>query len=45
MKFKVAITLFVVTLLTISCVACHRVSYSADDPHKIRVGIVFDIGG
>jgi basic membrane protein A len=45
MKFKVAIALFVVTLLIISGVACHRVSYSADDPHKIRVGIVFDIGG
>src|SRR5689334_13263126 len=45
MKLKVAIALFVVTLLIISGVACHRVSYSADDPNKIRVGIVFDIGG
>ncbi|HEV8138652.1 MAG TPA: BMP family ABC transporter substrate-binding protein [Pyrinomonadaceae bacterium] len=45
MKVKVAIALLVVTLLFIGGVACHRVSYSADDPHKIRVGIVFDIGG
>ena len=25
--------------------ACRRVSYSADDPSRIQVGIVFDIGG
>jgi len=45
MGFKVIIVLTVVALSLLSGVACHRVSYSADDPHKIRVGIVFDIGG
>src|SRR5215510_15254538 len=45
MKVKVAIALSVFALLVFGGVACHRVSYSADDPHKIRVGIVFDIGG
>src|SRR5262245_43985625 len=45
MNFKVIIALTIVALLLFSGVACHRVSYGADDPHKIRVGIVFDIGG
>jgi basic membrane protein A len=45
MKFKVAIALSVLALLVGGGGACNRVSYSADDPHKIRVGIVFDIGG
>src|ERR1043166_4599347 len=45
MKFKIAIAFLVVALLVFGGVACHRVSYGADDPHKIRVGIVFDIGG
>jgi basic membrane protein A len=45
MSFKVIIAVTIVALLLSSGVACHRVSYSADDPHKIRVGIVFDIGG
>ena len=45
MKFKLFLTLLVISLLALGSVACHRVGYSADDPHKIRVGIVFDIGG
>jgi basic membrane protein A and related proteins len=45
MQFKIAIALTLLALLFFGGVACHRVSYSADDPHKIRVGIVFDIGG
>jgi basic membrane protein A len=45
MKFKVFIALTVIGLLIFGGVACHRVSYSADDPKKIHVGIVFDIGG
>ncbi|HEY3103185.1 MAG TPA: BMP family ABC transporter substrate-binding protein [Pyrinomonadaceae bacterium] len=45
MKLKVFIALTIVSLLIFSGVACHRVSYGADDPKKIHVGIVFDIGG
>src|SRR3989440_3984038 len=45
MKFKVLIALIAISLLVFSGVACHRVSYGADDPKKIHVGIVFDIGG
>jgi len=45
MKLELFIALTLVALLVFGGVACHRVSYSADDPHKIRVGIVFDIGG
>jgi basic membrane protein A len=45
MKLKVLITLCILSLLVWGGIACHRVSYSADDPKKIRVGIVFDIGG
>src|SRR5438105_11879321 len=45
MKLKVFIALTIVTLMVFSGVACHRVSYGADDPKKVHVGIVFDIGG
>ena len=45
MKFKVLITLCVFSLLVFGGIACHRASYGADDPKKIHVGIVFDIGG
>jgi basic membrane protein A and related proteins len=45
MNPKLFLTVILISVLTLSGVACHRVSYSADDPHKIRVGIVFDIGG
>jgi len=45
MKLKVFVALTIVSLLIFSGVACHRVSYGADDPKKIHVGIVFDIGG
>lgn len=45
MKLKVLIALIVVSLFVFSGVACHRTSYGADDPKKIHVGIVFDIGG
>ena len=45
MKLKVSIALIVISLLVFSGVACHRTSYGADDPKKIHVGIVFDIGG
>lgn len=45
MKFKIFIALTVIGLLIFGGVACNRVSYSADDPKKIHVGIVFDIGG
>ena len=45
MKLKVFIALMALALLLCTGVGCHRVSYSAEDPHKIRVGIVFDIGG
>jgi|RhiMetdeSRZDD1v2_1073273.scaffolds.fasta_scaffold25915_4 basic membrane protein A and related proteins len=45
MKFKFLIAVALVSSILFSGVACHRVSYSADDPNKIRVGIVFDIGG
>ncbi|HXT63593.1 MAG TPA: BMP family ABC transporter substrate-binding protein [Pyrinomonadaceae bacterium] len=45
MRVKLLSGLLIVALLVFGGVACHTVSYSADDPHKIRVGIVFDIGG
>lgn len=45
MKSKLFFAVILTSLLVLSGVACHRVNYSADDPHKIRVGIVFDIGG
>src|SRR5262249_53858799 len=45
MKFKVMVALMVLSALLFAGQACNRASYSADDPNKIRVGIVFDIGG
>src|SRR3989442_11575488 len=45
MRLRVLIALIIVGLMVFSGVACHRVSYGADDPKKIHVGIVFDIGG
>src|SRR5688572_9092917 len=45
MKLKALIALTVVALLVFGSVACQRGGYGAEDPKKIRVGIVFDIGG
>lgn len=45
MKLKVSLALLAVTVLAFSGPACNRAGYGADDPSKIRVGIVFDIGG
>lgn len=45
MKLKAIIALTVVSLLVFSGIACHRASDAAEDRSKIRVGIVFDIGG
>src|SRR5437870_8558754 len=45
MKFKGLIALSVLFLLIFSGLACHRVSYGADDKSKPHIGIVFDIGG
>jgi basic membrane protein A len=45
MKFKVLIALTLISLLVFGGVACQRAGYGAEDPNKIRVGIVFDIGG
>src|SRR6185436_1455400 len=45
MKFKVFIVLVLIGLLVFGSIACNRASYGADDPKKIHVGIVFDIGG
>src|SRR5438046_775481 len=45
MKFKVAIALVALASLVFASQAWNRAAYRADDPSKIRVGIVFDIGG
>lgn len=46
MKFLICSTLAVLCLLAVFNSACNRSSYgAADDKSKIRVGIVFDIGG
>ena len=45
MKLKALIALSVVALMVFGSVACQRASDGAEDPSKIRVGIVFDIGG
>ena len=45
MKLKALIALTVVALLVFGSVACQRTGDAAEDPQKIRVGIVFDIGG
>lgn len=44
-KLKAVIALGVLSFLVFGGIACHRASYGADDPKKIHVGIVFDIGG
>src|SRR5256885_13537633 len=45
MKSKVFVTMMLLVALVFASQACNRAAYSADDPSKIRVGIVFDIGG
>lgn len=45
MKFKVLIAFVVLGLMVFGGIACNRAGYGADDPSKMRVGIVFDIGG
>src|SRR5256884_1237261 len=45
MRFKVAVALVALASLVCASQACNRAAYRADDPSKIRVGIVFDIGG
>ena len=45
MKFKALLALTIVGLLVFSGMACRRTNDAAEDPTKIRVGIVFDIGG
>src|SRR2546422_397451 len=45
MKFKVLIAVTLLASLIFVSQACNRANYGADDPSKIRVGIVFDIGG
>jgi basic membrane protein A len=45
MKIVFCSTLPVLCLLAIFGSACNRSGYGADDKSKIRVGIVFDIGG
>src|SRR5262249_14634443 len=44
-NIKTIIALFVLSVVALGGVACHRQSYAADDKSKIHVGIVFDIGG
>jgi len=45
MKFVICALLIVLCLLAVFSSACNHSSYGADDKSKIRVGIVFDIGG
>jgi basic membrane protein A len=45
MKFKALLILLLISSLVLAGAACNRASYGADDPKKIHVGIVFDIGG
>jgi basic membrane protein A len=45
MKLKFFIALMLLGLLVFGSLACHRASYATDDPKKVHVGIVFDIGG
>jgi len=45
MKYVISLTLVVLSLIAVFGSACNRSSYGADDGSKIRVGIVFDIGG
>jgi len=45
MKFLICSMLLVLCLVAVFSSACNHSSYGADDKSKIRVGIVFDIGG
>jgi basic membrane protein A len=45
MKYALWSTLLILCLVSIFGSACNTDSYGADDKSKIRVGIVFDIGG
>ena len=45
MKFFICSMLVVLCLVAVFSSACNHSSYGADDKSKIRVGIVFDIGG
>src|ERR1043166_6050389 len=45
MKYVISFALVVLCLVAIFSSACNRSSYGADEKGKIRVGIVFDIGG
>ena len=45
MKTLICSTLAVLCLVAVFSSACNHSSYGADDNSKIRVGIVFDIGG
>jgi basic membrane protein A len=45
MKLAFFTTLLFLGLLAFFGTACNPASYGADDPSKVRVGIVFDIGG
>ena len=45
MKLVFWFTLLALYVLAVFSSACNRASYGADDKSKIRVGIVFDIGG
>jgi basic membrane protein A and related proteins len=44
-NLKILLSLLVFASLIFAGQACNRTGYGADDPSKIRVGIVFDIGG
>jgi basic membrane protein A len=45
MKLAIASTLLLLCLVAAFSTACNSSSYGADDRSKVRVGIVFDIGG
>jgi basic membrane protein A len=45
MKLKALLIVLVLSSLVFFGQACNRAGYGADDPKKIHVGIVFDIGG
>ena len=45
MKYAVSFMVLILLLLAVFGSGCNRASYAADDPSKIHVGIVFDIGG
>ena len=45
MKLAIASTLLLLCLVAAFSTACNPASYGADDRSKVRVGIVFDIGG